>query len=327
MKFASLNNGSRDGELVVVRRDLSVCIPVPEIAETLQKAIDRWAHVEAALRAVAIALETVDCPGVRPFLSEQAMAPLPRAFQWMDASGYLSHIERVRKARGASLPPGIKDEPIIYQGLSDQNLAWNAPLLARPGWGADFEAELAVIVSDVPQNTSRADAGRYIRLVALVNDISLRELIPNELAKGFGFFHSKPASAYAPVVVTPDEFGVAWDGHKLSLELEAHLNGECVGRLRTGGTEQHFGFPAIIEYAARTRAIGAGAIVGAGTVSNADEKRGAACIAEIRILEQLEGGSPRTPWLKAGDTVRITALDAEGNSPFGVIEQTVAEPA
>ena len=326
MKLASLNNASRDGELVVVSRDLSLCIAVPDIAQTLQQAIDRWTQVEAALRAVATALENGDCPGARPFVTEQALAPLPRAFQWMDASGYLSHIERVRKARGAALPPGLQDEPIIYQGLSDQNLAWNAPLPAQPGWGADFEAELAVIVSDVPQGTLRAEAGRYIRLITLVNDISLRELIPNELAKGFGFFHSKPASAYAPVVVTPDEFGVAWDGNTLSLGLEAHLNGECVGRLRTGGTEQHFGFPAIIEYAARTRSIGAGAIVGAGTVSNAEEKRGAACIVEIRILEQLQGGARRTPWLKAGDTVRICALDAAGQTPFGVIEQTVAPP-
>jgi fumarylacetoacetate (FAA) hydrolase len=326
LKLATLANGTRDGELVVVSRDQKSCAAAPAVARTLQDAVDHWSRIEPQLRAVSQSLESGTAAGAQPFDATRALAPLPRAYQWMDASGYLTHIERVRKARGAALPPGLKDEPIIYQGLSDRNLAWNAPLQAGPGWGADFEAELAVIVDDVPQGVARAEAGRHILLVVLLNDISLRELIPGELAKGFGFFQSKPASAFAPIAVTPDEFGLAWDGHSLALDLDVQRNGKTVGRLRTGGTEQHFGFPAIIEYAARTRAIGAGSIVGAGTVSNADCQRGAACIAELRILEQLSGSEGRTPWLEPGDTVQICAHDAQGQTPFGVIRQPVTAP-
>ncbi|MET0311037.1 MAG: fumarylacetoacetate hydrolase family protein [Burkholderiaceae bacterium] len=320
MRFATLDNGTRDGQLVAVSQDGLRCAPVPGIA-TLQAALDDWAANLPVLGDTAAALEKGEGEA---FDASRALAPLPRAYQWMDASGYLSHLERVRRARGASLPPGIREEPIIYQGLSDRNLAWNAPLPAAPGWGADFEGELAVIVDDVPQGVDAQDAGKYIRLVVLLNDVSLRELIPGELAKGFGFFVSKPASAFAPVAVTPDELGPGWNGRALAARMEVDLNGIRLGTLRTGGAEQHFDFPAIIAYAARTRAIGAGSIVGAGTVSNADEGAGVACLAEKRVLEQIHHGKPSTPWLVPGDRLKIRVLLDDGRAPFGAIEQEVA---
>ncbi len=323
MKLATFDNGTRDGQLVLVSRDQARCAPVPGIAATMQGALDRWDEIEPRLREAADALERGALARAEPFDAARALAPLPRAYQWMDASGYLTHIERVRRARGVDLPPGIRDEPIIYQGLSDPNLSWRSALLARPGWGADFEGELAAIVDDVPLGVRREQAGRHIKLLTLLNDVSLRQLIPAELAKGFGFFQSKPASAFAPIAVTPDEFAAAWDGGSVSLEMIVELNGRRLGCLRTGGDEQHFDFPSIIAHAARTRPIGAGSIVGAGTVANRDEARGAACLAEIRILEQLRDGAPSTPWLQPGDRLRITAVDADGAMPFGAIEQVV----
>lgn len=323
MKIATLDNGTRDGRLVLVDRKQERCAPVPDIATSLQQALDDWDRLAPRLRLAAQLLEDGKLAGEMPFDAARALAPLPRAYQWMDASGYISHIERVRKARGAQLPPGIRDEPIIYQGLSDMNLSWNAPLATARGWGADFEAELAVLIDDVPQGSTADTAAQHIKLVVLLNDISLRDLIPTELAKGFGFFLSKPASAFAPIAVTPDEFGSAWDGRTLRAEMHVDLNGQAFGRLQTGGDEQHFDFPAIMAYAVRTRALGAGSIVGAGTVANQDESRGAACIAEVRAVEQARHGAPRTPWLVAGDRIRITVRTADGNQPFGAIEQTV----
>lgn len=325
MRLATLANGQRDGELVVVDRGATRCVPVPHIAPTLQRAMDGWRQVRAELEAVASALERAEGPS-RPFDVAHALAPLPRAYQWIDASGYLSHIERVRKARGAAMPPNMREEPLIYQGMSDHNLAWNAPLLAGEGWGADFEAEIAVIVDDVPQGTTREEAPSHIALALLVNDISLRKLVPPELAKGFGFFVSKPASAYAPIAVSLDEFAGAWSGGSLQLEIEVRLNGALIGRLRTGGADQHFSFADIIEYAARTRPLGAGTIIGAGTVSNADASRGAACLAEWKILQQGTSVPEADRWLEPGDRVHIDATDASGASVFGVIAQAVAAP-
>ncbi len=325
MRLATLDDGTRDGQLVLVDRAHARCLAVPGIAPSLQRALDDWESVRPLLEEASGALDRGKAAQARPFDAALARAPLPRAYQWIDASGYLSHIERVRRARGAAMPPGFREEPVIYQGLSDRNLAWCEPLPARDGWGADFEGELAVIVGDVPQGVTPAQAAAHIRLLVLLNDISLRELIPGELAKGFGFFQSKPASAYAPLALTPDEFGAAWDGRVLSAEMRVQLNGRRVGQLRTGGAEQHFSFPEIIAYACRTRSLAAGTIVGAGTVANADESRGAACLAEVRVLEQLNEGQPRTPWLRAGDRLRISVADAHGAEPFGAIEQAVVE--
>ena len=322
MRLATIANEERDGELVVVNRDNTRCAPVTTIAPTLQRALDRWVQLRPALEAAARALDLGEGPSW-PFDVTRALAPLPRAYQWIDASGYLSHILRVRKARGAPMPPHMNEEPLIYQGLSDPNHAWNAPLFTKNGWGADFEAEIAVVVDDVPQGIAKEKASSHIALALLVNDVSLRKLVAPELAKGFGFFVSKPASAYAPIAVSLDEFGDAWNGATLQLEVEVRMNGELIGRLRTGGAEQHFSFADIIEYAARTRPLGAGTIIGAGTVSNADASRGAACLAEWRVMEQGSAALKADRWLDVGDTVRINAIDSIGASPFGAIDQTV----
>ncbi|MEI9889229.1 MAG: fumarylacetoacetate hydrolase family protein [Rhizomicrobium sp.] len=324
MKLGSLKKGGRDGTLVVVSRDLSRAVAVPRIAATLQGALDRWSALSGPLAQVYEDLCRGDMADAFAFVPAQAAAPLPRAYQWLDGSAYVRHIELVRAARGVAMPPSLWTDPIMYQGGSDTMLGPCDPIPVgdADAWGADFEAEVAVIVDDVPMAASRETAARRIALVTLVNDVSLRGLIPAELAKGFGFLHGKPSTAFAPVAVTPDELGDAWDGCKLGLPLRVALNGRPFGQ-PNAGIDMTFDFPTLIAHAAKTRALGAGTIVGAGTVSNADRRAGSCCIAERRMLEVLEGGVAVTPFLRAGDRVRIEMTGRDGLSPFGAIEQSV----
>ncbi len=323
MRLATQRNGQRDGRLVVVSADATRCMAVPDAAATLQAALDDWDRVQPLLQAAAQWLDRDPGAG-QPLDMVTLLAPLPRAYQWVDASGYLSHMERVRKARGADMPPSARTEPVIYQGLSDRNLAWCDDIPADPAWGADLEGELAVITGDVPPAPTPQQALDAVRLVMLVNDVSLRTLIPGELAKGFGFFHSKPASAFGPFAVTPDELGSDWRDARAFGRLKIAVNGQERGDLRTG-EDQDFSFADIICYAARTRSLGAGSIVGAGTVSNRDESRGVACIVEQRTLQQLAGQGPDAlaRYLLPGDTVTLAFMDAEGREVLGRIEQKV----
>lgn len=322
MKLASLKHG-RDGRLVVVSRDLSRCMPVPELAPTLQAALDDWPRLHPALAHAAARL---DLGGGYAFDPSHCAAPLPRAYQWADGSAYLPHVELVRRSRGAEMPDSLRRDPLMYQGGSDILLGPRDPIVAAdPAWGIDFEAEVAVITTDVAMGACRDRAATAIALLMLVNDVSLRYLIPGELAKGFGFFQGKPASAFSPVAVTPDELGVAWDGGRLHRPLLSFVNGEAFGQ-PDAGIDMEFDFPALIAHAARTRALGAGSIIGSGTVSNADRSRGSSCIAERRMLEKLEWGEARTPFLTYGDRVRIEMLDTAGASIFGAIEQEVRAP-
>jgi len=325
MKLATLKDGTRDGTLIVVSRDLKHAIKADDIAPTLQAALDDWDYLSPQLVDRYDALNR--SPGSRAFDFDpkQCASPLPRAYQWADASAYITHVELLRKARGADMPKAFRSDPLMYQGGSDRFLGpCDDIALESEDWGIDLEAELAVITGDVPMGIGPKKAGDCIRLIMLANDVSLRELVPTELAKGFGFFHSKPSSAFSPVALTPDELGAAWDGRKLNLPLLVQVNGEELGR-PNAGADMSFEFPKLIAHAAKTRALGAGAIVGSGTVSNADRTVGSACIAEKRALEAIAEGKPATPYLKFGDRVRIEMLDAEGNSLFGAIEQQVAK--
>lgn len=323
MKLATLRNGRRDGELAVVSRDLSHCAPVPDIAATLQAALDRWESVEAPLRDACHALNAGERPDARPFDPANAMSPLPRAYQWADGSAYVNHVELVRKARGAEMPESFWTEPLMYQGGSDGFLGPREDIrMESEDWGIDFEAEVAVVTGDVPMGASTAVAREHIRLVMLVNDVSLRNLIPGELAKGFGFFQSKPASAFSPVAVTPDELGEAWDGAVVHLPLVSHLNDKLFGSVDCD-VDMTFDFPTLIAHAAKSRSLAAGTIVGSGTVSNLDRAKGSSCIAEKRMLETIEDGRPKTPFMQFGDTVRIEMFDAAGQSIFGTIDQRV----
>ena len=324
MKLATLKDETRDGTLIVVSRDLKHAIKADDIAPTLQAALDDWNYVSPQLVDRYDALNRA--PGGRAFDFDpkQCASPLPRASQWADGSAYISHVERLRKARGADLPKLFRSEPLMYQGGSDAFLGPCDDIqLESEDWGLDLEAEIAVITGDVPMGLPKKEAGEHIRLLMLANDVSLRNLAPAELAKSFGFFHSKPCSAFSPVALTPDELGPAWDGGKLNLPLVVQVNGEILGR-PNAGADMTFEFPRLIAHAARTRPLAAGTIIGSGTVSNADSNAGCACIAERRALEQIAGGEPVTPFLKIGDRVRIEMFDAEGNSLFGAIEQQVA---
>lgn len=323
MRLATVANGTRDGQLVVVSADGTRCMPVPHAAATLQAALDHWDTAQPLLEAAAAHLDANTAAG-QPLDMASLLAPLPRAHQWVDASGYLSHMERVRRARGADMPPSARTEPVIYQGLSDQNLPWCDGIPADPSWGADLEGELAVITGDVGPAPTAQQALDAVRLVVLVNDVSLRALIPGELAKGFGFFHSKPASAFGPFAVTPDELGMGWRDGRAFGRLQVRVNGTLLGDLRTG-EDQDFSFADIICYAARTRRLGAGSIVGAGTVSNRDASRGVACIVEQRTLQQLAGQGADTlaPYLQPGDTVSLAFSTGDGRELLGRIEQKV----
>lgn len=332
MKLGSLRSG-RDGRLVVVSSDLAWCADAGHIAPTLQAALDDWDDVAPKLEALSTDLAHEVIPMMR-FHERQADAPLPRAFQWADGSAYVNHVELVRKARGAVLPESFWHDPLMYQGGSDRFLAPRDPIvLADEAWGGDFEAEVIVVTGDVPPGADRATALAAIRLVGLVNDVSLRNLIPDELAKGFGFVQSKPASALSPVLVTPDELGGAWTDGRLSGVLAVDLNGQAFGRA-DAGVDMTFDFGTLIAHLAKTRSIGAGSVVGSGTVSNrgvdggpgkpvAAGGLGYSCIAEQRTVETIEGGSATTPFLKAGDSVRIRMDDAHSHAIFGTIEQSV----
>lgn len=332
MKLASLKAGGRDGTLVVVSRDLTRAVPVPEIARTLQAALDDWTALEPKLEEAYRALNADPASG-RPFDPALAASPLPRAYQWADGSAYVNHVELVRKARGAEMPPSFWTDPLMYQGCSDSFLAPTDPIpAATEAWGIDFEAEIAVITGDVPMGISAEAARGQIRLLMLVNDVSLRNLIPAELGKGFGFFQSKPASSFSPVAVTPDELGEAWDGAKLHRPLLTTLNGEPFGK-PDAGVDMTFDFPTLIAHAAKTRHLAAGSIVGSGTVSNKLDGGpgkpvdaggvGYSCLAELRMIETIEHGAPKTPFMRFGDRVRIELFDAAGASVFGAIDQQV----
>ncbi|GIL01113.1 MAG: 2-keto-4-pentenoate hydratase [Alphaproteobacteria bacterium] len=333
MKLASLKDGTRDGRLVVVSRDLTRCAEAGHVAPTLQAALDDWPRMSPRLAEIAEGLETGSQPA-RRFHEHEALSPLPRAYQWADGSAYLNHVELVRRARGAEMPASFWTEPLIYQGGSDTFLGPREPIrMADEAWGIDMEGEVAVITGDVAMGVSDEEARAAILAVMLVNDVSLRGLIPGELAKGFGFFQSKPASAFSPVAVTPDELGSAWDGGKVHLPLHVDLNGRPFGRANAG-VDMTFDFGRLIAHAARTRRLGAGSIIGSGTVSNkgadggpgkpvAAGGAGYSCIAEIRMIETLASGGPKTPFLRFGDTVRIEMRDGQGRSIFGAIEQKV----
>lgn len=322
MRLASLKRGGRDGMLVVVDRAQAHGVAVPEIAPTLQAALDTWKTCEPRLRAVADRLEAGTAAGLEPFDPAACAAPLPRAYQFLDGSAYVTHVELVRRARGAAMPESFWTDPLMYQGLSDGVLGPRDPIpLGDASWGLDLEAEVGVIVDDVPMGVS-ADAARdHIKLVVLLNDVSLRGLIPGELAKGFGFVQSKPASSFAPLAVTPDALGAAWDGGKLHGPVVCIVNGREIGR-PDAGVDMTFDFPALIAHAARTRRLAAGTMIGSGTISNADRRAGSACLAEVRMLETLERGAQATPFLAPGDAVRIEMRAGE-HSLFGAIEQTV----
>lgn len=324
MKLASLCHG-RDGRLAVVSRDLATCIAVPGIAPTLQAALDGWDDAAPQLEEVSALLNAGKVGDAKPFDAKDCLSPLPRAYQWADGSAYVTHVELVRKARGAEMPASFWTDPLMYQGGSDGFIGPTDDIVAGDdAWGIDFEAEVAVITGDVPYGTVAADAGAHIKLVMLVNDVSLRNLIPGELAKNFGFFQSKPASAFSPVAVTPDELGDAWRESKLHLPLAVDFNGTRFGA-PDAGVDMTFSFAQLIAHAAKTRALAAGSIIGSGTVSNKDGDVGSCCIAERRTLETIAGGKPVTPFMTFGDRVRIEMRDARGQSIFGAIEQHVVK--
>jgi fumarylacetoacetate (FAA) hydrolase len=322
MRLATLSGEGRDGRLVVVSHDGARAGRDASLPATLQQALDDWERAEPALRAFAARLERGEAPAA-PVDARALAAPLPRAYEWVDGSAFLNHVRLVRKARGAEPPATLETDPLVYQGGSGVLLGPSAPIeLADPAWGADFESEVAVILGDVPQGTRADEAERFVRLVLLANDVTLRNLVPDELAKGFGFFQSKPATAFSPFAVTPDELGSAWQGGRLHARVRTTLNGALVGD-PDAGAEMHFSFHDLLAHLARTRAFTAGTILGSGTVSNADRARGISCLAERRMIEIIENGKPRTPFLAVGDRVHIEVLDDAGRSVFGAIDQTV----
>ena len=333
MKLATLKNGTRDGRLVVVSRDLTRATDAARIAPTLQAALDKWEIYAPQLAMMAEQVELGSVPTIR-FHEHDAMSPLPRAYQWADGSAYINHVELVRAARGDKVPESFYSDPLMYQGGSDGFLGpRDAIPLKDVAWGCDMEGEVAVITDDVPMGVSEEEAAKLIRLVMICNDVSLRGLIPGELAKGFGFFQAKPASAFSPVAVTPDELGEAWKDGLVHLPLRVDLNGKPFGRANAG-VDATFSLPRLVAHAAKTRALVAGSIIGSGTVSNKGADGGAgkpvaegglgySCIAEIRMIETIADGAAKTPFMKPGDTVRIEMLDKAGHSIFGAIEQTV----
>ena len=328
MKLATYREGgTRDGTLVLVDRDLKQALKVPDIAPTLQNALDNWHQVENKLRTAYDDLMSGKTEGTFPFNPREMASPLPRTYQWADGSAYVNHVELVRQSRGAEMPESFWTDPLMYQGGSDAFLGPHDDIpLPDEKHGIDFEGEVAVITDDVPMGVSAKDAGQHIKLVMLVNDVSLRYLAMNELAKGFGFFQCKPASAFSPVAVTPRELGEAWDGGKLHLPLLSYYKGKPFGH-PNAGVDMVFDFPALIAHAARTRCLCAGTIIGSGTVSNKDRSVGSSCIVEKRIIEKLTGGQSHTPFMQFGDTVKIEMLDKDGKSIFGSIEQKVVQSA
>jgi fumarylacetoacetate (FAA) hydrolase len=323
MKLASLKDGTRDGQLIVVSRDLRTAAIADAIVGTLQRALDDWTFYAPQLLDLYEALNQGRARNAFSFDAKSCMAPLPRAFQWADGSAYVNHVELVRRARGAEMPPEFWTDPLMYQGGSDDFIGPTDDIVcASEAFGIDFEAEVAAITSDVPMTTKPDEALRHVRLLMLVKDVSLRHLIPAELAKGFGFFQSKPATAFSPVAVTPDELGDAWREGRVHRPMTVHWNGRKVGQPDCG-TDMVFHFGQLIAHVAKTRNVRAGSIVGSGTISNKDAKRGYCCIAEKRCLETIEHGAPQTEFMKFGDSVKIEMLDEAGKSIFGAIDQAV----
>jgi fumarylacetoacetate (FAA) hydrolase len=324
MRLATRRDGSRDGRLVVVRRDGTAVADASAICSTLQEALDHWEERAPKLRELANGL---DDGRVRsePLDPGALHSPLPRAYEWVDGSTYLSHVRLVRRSRGAEPPPTLETDPLVYQGGSGVLLAPTEDIpLPDPAWGLDFEGEVCVVLGDVPRGTRADAADRHVRLLCLANDLTYRNLVPEELAKGFGFFQSKPATAFSPFAVTPDELGEAWREGRLHARLTVRWNGKVVGDLDTG--EMHFSFFRLVEHLARTRGFTAGTILGSGNVSNADRARGWSCIAEQRAIELIEGGVAKTRYLQPGDTVEIEAEDGAGRNVFGTLSQRVASP-
>jgi fumarylacetoacetate (FAA) hydrolase len=325
MKLATLKDGTRDGQLAIVSRDLKTAVLADGIAPTLQRALDDWQFIAPQLEQRYAELNAGRALRFFDFDPKRCMAPLPRAYQWADGSSYVNHVELVRRARHADMPESFWHDPLMYQGGSDDFIGPTDDIvLASEEWGIDFEGEVAVVTDDVPMGAAPEQAAPHIKLLMLVNDVSLRNLIPAELAKGFGFFQSKPATSFSPVAVTPDELGGAWQGGKLHLPLRATWNGVQVGQ-PDAGVDMVFSFPQLIAHLTKTRNARAGSIIGSGTVSNKDAKKGYTCIAEKRALEMIADGEPKTPFMKFGDTIRIDMLDADGKSIFGAINQQVVQ--
>ena len=329
MKLATYKDGSRDGQLVVVSRDLSTAHYATGIADRMQQVLDDWGFLSPQLQDLYETLNGGKARHAFPFDPKQCMAPLPRAYQWADGSAYLNHVELVRKARNSEVPASFYTDPLMYQGGSDDFIGPCDPVVVpSEAFGIDFEAEIAVVTADVPMGSTPEQALEGVRLVMLVNDVSLRNLIPNELAKGFGFFQSKPATAFAPFAVTPDELGPAWKDGRAHLRVPSTYNGEVIGDC-DAGPEMHFSFFDLIQHLCKTRAYGAGTIVGSGTVSNEDRARGVSCLAERRMIEIIDSGKPSTPFMKVGDHIRVEALrdpDDDASSVFGRIDQDVVAP-
>ena len=323
MKLASLKKGGRDGSLILVSRDLLRYVSAEDISPTLQAALDDWQQVAPRLNARYEELNRDECTGIQVMDVRALAAPLPRAFEFVDGSAYLPHVERVRRARGAEVPESFYVDPLMYQAVSAGFLGPRDPVpVVSEDHGIDFESEIVVLTDDVPMAVTPENAEAHIQLIGLINDVSLRNLIPGELAKGFGFLQSKPRSTLSPVLVTPDELGEQWQDSKLSLPLHSTLNGAFFGEPEAG-VDMQFNFAQLIAHAAKTRPLTAGTIVGSGTIANEDTAKGASCLAEIRMLEIIADGKPSTPFMKFGDTIRIEMFDLQGDSIFGAIEQEI----
>ena len=325
MKLGTLDDGTRDGQLIVVSRDLQRAHLATDIAPRLQSVLDDWQFLAPQLADLYETLNLGKARHAFAFDPQQCLAPLPRAYQWADGSAYVNHVELLRRSRQAAMPERFWHDPLMYQGGSDDFIGPCRPArFASEDWGIDFEAEVAVIVDDVPMQCLQGEASEHIRLIMLANDWSLRHLVPDELAKGFGFYQSKPATAFSPLAVTPDELGQAWDGERMHLPVRCWRNQALVGQANAG-EDMAFGFAQLIEHAAKTRRLRAGSIIGSGTVSNKDRSRGYSCIAEIRALETMDQGSASTAYLHFGERVRIEVLDAQANNVFGTIDQQVLQ--
>ncbi len=324
MKLGTLKDGTRDGRLVVVKRDNSVYTPADGVAKSMQEALDNWDEVEGKLQELSQKLDSGEVTG-EPVDLDKFHSPLPRAYEWIDGSAYINHIVLVRKARDAEPPETLETDPLVYQGGSGHFLAPTEDIeLPDAEWGLDFEAEIAVVLGDTPRGVKKEEAGDYVKLLMLVNDNTFRNLIPAELAKSFGFFQSKPATTFSPFAVTPDELGDNWEGGRVTLPLETDYNGEFFGNPEAG-PEMHFSFFDLIQHVTKTRAFTAGTILGSGTVSNEDQSKGSSCLSEKRMLEKIETGEFVTPYMQVGDTVKIEMKDEEGNNIFGTITQKVVE--
>lgn len=322
MKLATLKNNKRDGQLVIVNRDLTRCIEGPDVYPTMQSALDDWQQAKPKLEAIYERLNS-DLSMGKPFDPKQAHAPLPRAYQWVDGSAYVTHVELVRRSRGAPMPESFWTDPLMYQGASDSFIGAHDPIiLEKEEWGIDYEGEVAIITDDVPMGIQADQAEKHIQLIMLVNDVSLRGLAPGELAKGFGFLHTKPATSFSPVAVTPDELGQSWKDCKVHLPLLSYINDVEYGR-PNAGIDMTFSFAKLIEHAAKTRFLGAGTIVGSGTISNAEGDVGSSCLVERRTLEKINEGQEKTPFMTFGDHIRIEMFDNQGKSIFGGIDQVV----